>query len=282
MTTIGLLHPGSMGARVGAVLRAAGHDVAWVRAGRSAETVRRAQDAGLRPETTRTIAHECRVVLSVCPPGNAVEVAREVSLAGFKGLYVDVNAISPTTAEWINSIVTEGGGRFVDGSIVGPPPVAAGTTRIALSGRHASQVVRLFAGGLLTPVDLGARIGAASAFKMAYAGWTKATGALLLALRSYARVWDLEDALIEEWQLSLPDLPSRSNDTARQIHRKAWRYVDEMQFIADAFAEVGLPPGFHTAAAETFAALAQLRHESDDQDPAKVYDLLRGQPSTQD
>ena len=60
MTTIGLLHPGNMGARVGAVLRAAGHDVAWVRAGRSADTVRRAQEAGLRPETTQTIARECR------------------------------------------------------------------------------------------------------------------------------------------------------------------------------------------------------------------------------
>jgi 3-hydroxyisobutyrate dehydrogenase-like beta-hydroxyacid dehydrogenase len=256
--------------------------VAWVRAGRSAETLRRAQEAGLRPETTRTIARECRVVVSVCPPGNAVEVAREISLAGFTGLYVDANAISPSTAEWISSIVTEGGARFVDASIVGPPPVAAGTTRIALSGPHAGQVVKLFAGGLLTPVDLGPRIGAASAFKMANAGWTKATGALLLALRSYARAWDLEDALVDEWHLSLPDLPARSTESARGIHRKAWRFVDEMQFIADAFAEVGLPPGFHSAAAETFAALAQLRNELGDQDPAKVYDLLRGRPSTQD
>jgi 3-hydroxyisobutyrate dehydrogenase-like beta-hydroxyacid dehydrogenase len=280
MTTIGLLHPGTMGARVGAVLTAAGHDVAWVRAGRSAETLRRAQDAGLRPETTRTIARECRVVLSLCPPGNAVEVARELSLAGFSGLYVDANAISPSTAEWINSIITEGGGRFVDASIVGPPPVEMGTTRIALSGQHAGQVAKLFAGGPLTPVDLGARIGAASAFKMAYAGWTKATGALLLALRSYARAWDLEDALVEEWRLSLPDLPERSTESARGIHRKAWRFVDEMQFIADAFAEVGLPPGFHSAAAEVYAALARLRLEPDDRDPAEVYDLLRGPPST--
>ena len=207
-------------------------------------------------------------------------MAREVSLAGFKGLYVDANAISPTTAEWINSLIVEGGGRFVDASIVGPPPVAAGTTRIAISGPHAAQVVKLFAGGSLDPIDLGARVGAASAFKMAYAGWTKATGALLLALRSYARAWDLEDALVSEWNLSLPDLPSRSATTARGIHSKAWRFVDEMQFISDAFAEVGLPPGFHSAAAEVFASLAQLRHEPGDQDPGEVYDLLRGRLST--
>jgi 3-hydroxyisobutyrate dehydrogenase-like beta-hydroxyacid dehydrogenase len=279
MTTIGLVHPGSMGARIGAALRAAGHDVAWVRAGRSVETARRAQDAGLRPVgATRTLARECRVVISVCPPGHAVEVARELSLAGFKGLYVDANAVSPATAIWIGSLITDAGGRFVDAGIIGPPPVAADTTRMALSGRHASEVVKLFAGTVLTTIDLGERIGAASAFKMAYAGWTKTTSALLLALRSYARAWGLEDALLAEWEQSLPDLTERSSQTARTIHRKAWRFVDEMQFIADAFAEVGLPPGFHAAAAETFAALSRLKDDPADQEPGAVYDMLRGNP----
>jgi 3-hydroxyisobutyrate dehydrogenase-like beta-hydroxyacid dehydrogenase len=279
MATIGLVHPGSMGARVGAVLRGAGHDVAWVRAGRSVETTRRAQEASLRPVgATRTLARECRVVISVCPPGNAVEVARELSLAGFKGLYVDANAVSPATAQWIASIVQETGGRFVDGSIVGPPPINADTTRIAFSGPHARDALKLFDGSILTPIDLGDRVGSASAFKMAYAGWTKATSALLLAIRSYARTWDLEEPLLAEWEQSLPHLYERSTQTAMTIHRKAWRYVDEMHFIADAFAEVGLPSGFHAAAAETYAALSQLRSDPADQEPDTVFDLLRGRP----
>jgi 3-hydroxyisobutyrate dehydrogenase-like beta-hydroxyacid dehydrogenase len=266
-----------MGARVGAVLRGAGHDVAWVRAGRSVETTRRAQEAGLRPVgATRTLARECRVVISICPPGNAVEVARELSLAGFKGLYVDANAISPGTAQWIGSIVKEAGGRFVDGSIIGPPPIKADTTRIAFSGPHARDALKLFDGSILTPIDLGERVGSASAFKMAFACWTKATGALLLAIRSYARTWELEEPLLAEWERSLPDLYERSTRTATTIHRKAWRYVDEMNFIADAFAEVGLPSGFHAAAAETFAALSQLKNDPADQEPDAVFDLLRG------
>src|SRR5690349_15291327 len=123
MTTVGLLHPGGMGAQVGAVLRAAGHDVAWVRAGRSVQTLRRAQDADLRPvAATKTLASECRIVLSICPPGNAMEVAREVALVGFQGIYVDANAISPATTEWINALIIDAGGKFVDASIVGPPP----------------------------------------------------------------------------------------------------------------------------------------------------------------
>jgi 3-hydroxyisobutyrate dehydrogenase-like beta-hydroxyacid dehydrogenase len=277
MTKVGLLHPGAMGAQVGAQLRRAGHDVAWVRSGRSVDTARRAQEADLRPVAgLKAMARECAVVVSVCPPGNAVEVARDVSKEGFTGLYVDANATSPAAAEWMRGIVTEAGGRFVDAGIVGPPPVAPGTTRLFLAGRHADAAVKLFTGTNLMVVPVGDRIGAASAVKMAYAGWTKATGALLLALRSYAQAWDVEDALVEEWERSLPDLPERSTSTAETIHGKAWRYVDEMRFIADALAESGLPPGFHTAAADVFATLAGLRDDPTRQDPDHIYDLIRG------
>jgi 3-hydroxyisobutyrate dehydrogenase-like beta-hydroxyacid dehydrogenase len=277
MAKVGLLHPGVMGAQVGSLLRRAGHDVAWVRSGRSVDTARRAQNADLRPVAgLKAMARECTVVVSLCPPGNAVEVARDLAKERFTGLYVDANATSPAAAEWIRGIIAEGGGRFVDGSIVGPPPESAGTTRLFLAGRHAEAVEKLFTATILTPVLVGDRIGAASAVKMAYAGWTKASAAMLLALRSYAQAWDVEDALVEEWERSLPDLPERSTETAETIHRKAWRFVDEMRFIADALAESGLPPGFHTAAADVFAALAGLKDDPTRQNPDDVYDLIRG------
>ena len=92
---------------------------------------------------------------------------------------------------------------------------------------------------------------------------------------SYARAWDVEDALVDEWERSLPDLPARSTRTAETVHHKAWRWVDEMRFIAESFAEAGLPPGFHDAAAEAFAALAALKDEPGDQPPDEIYDRLR-------
>jgi 3-hydroxyisobutyrate dehydrogenase-like beta-hydroxyacid dehydrogenase len=279
MTKVGLLHPGSMGAEVGAQLRRAGHDVAWVRAGRSTETARRAQAADLRPVPgLKAMVGQCAVVVSLCPPGNAVEVARDVAKEGFTGLYVDANATSPAAAEWMRGIITDAGGKFVDGSVVGPPPVAGGTTRLFLSGPRAESVAELFDGTTLAAIPVGTRIGAASAVKMAYAGWTKATSALLLALRSYAQAWDVEDALVEEWERSLPELPDRSTDVAETVHRKAWRFVDELRFVADAMAESGLPPGFHTAAADVYAALCVLKDDPTRQDPDEVYAMLRGKP----
>ena len=46
---VGLLHPGAMGASVGAALVAGGARVLWAADGRSPETKRRAEEAGLVP-----------------------------------------------------------------------------------------------------------------------------------------------------------------------------------------------------------------------------------------
>ena len=63
------------------------------------------------------IALRSDVIVSVCPPHAAAEVAESVS--GYKGIYVDANAISPASSRAIASTIERGGGRFVDGGIVG-------------------------------------------------------------------------------------------------------------------------------------------------------------------
>ncbi|HKE80450.1 MAG TPA: DUF1932 domain-containing protein, partial [Solirubrobacteraceae bacterium] len=123
-----------------------------------------------------------------------------------------------------------------------------------LSGAGAGQVAQIFAGTALEarPVDGGAT--AASAVKMAYAGWTKGTAALLLALRALAREQGVEDALLAEWAMSQPGLAERSDGAARSAAAKGWRWVAEMEEIAATMAAAGLPDGFHAAAAEVFRA----------------------------
>jgi 3-hydroxyisobutyrate dehydrogenase-like beta-hydroxyacid dehydrogenase len=248
--TVGLLHPGEMGAALGAVLRATGTPVLWASDGRSAETAGRAQEAGLEDvASVDELVRRCDVILSVCPPHAALDVAR--SVAGFTGVYVDANAISPASAHAVADAVA----RVVDGGIVGPPPRDRGTTRLYLSGVEADAVAALFAGTALEPRIVSEEIGAASAVKMAYAAWTKGTAALLLAVRSLARSEGVEAALLEEWELSLPDLPERSLRAAQSAATKGWRWVGEMEEIAATFATAGLPDGFHLAAADVFRAI---------------------------
>jgi 3-hydroxyisobutyrate dehydrogenase-like beta-hydroxyacid dehydrogenase len=248
---IGLLHPGEMGAAIGAALRERGAGVLWASAGRSGETAERAQAAGLEDAgTVDELARRSAVVLSVCPPHAALDVARAVGR--FSGVYVDANAVSPATAAAVAALVEDGGARYVDAGIVGPPPSVGGTTRLYLSGAGADDVAALFAG---TPVDarvVSDRVGAASAVKMTYAAWTKGTSAMLLAIRAVARAEGVEDVLLAEWRESLPDLPEESARAARSTAAKGWRWVGEMDEIAATFAADGLPDGFHRAAADVF------------------------------
>jgi 3-hydroxyisobutyrate dehydrogenase-like beta-hydroxyacid dehydrogenase len=250
-TTIGLLHPGEMGAAVGQCLVSAGHTVLWVPEGRGAATRKRAAEAGLDECGWAEMSARSDVIVSVCPPAAALEVARAVAGTGFGGLYLDANAIAPATAGEVAAIVTAGRASYVDGGIVGPPPLAPGGTRLYLSGPRAAEVQALFGG---TNVD--ARVvpppGTASAVKMAYASWTKGSAALLLAARALARAEGVESVLLEEWGISQPGLEKRWDGAAGAAAAKGWRWVAEMEEIAATMAAAGLPEGFHQAAAEIY------------------------------
>jgi 3-hydroxyisobutyrate dehydrogenase-like beta-hydroxyacid dehydrogenase len=244
---VGLVHPGEMGAALGAALGAGGHDVVWASAERSEATAARAREAGLEDAgSVGEIARRCDAVLSICPPHAALEVA--AAFAAYRGLYVDANAIAPRTARRIAGRVP----RFVDGGIVGPPPPSGGGTRLYLSGVEAPMVAELFAGSPVETVVVSREPGAASAVKMAFAAWTKGSSALLLATRELARAEGVERVLLEEWARSLPHLEAQSERAARSAAAKGWRWIGEMEEIATACADAGLPDGFHLAAAEVY------------------------------
>jgi hypothetical protein len=113
-------------------------------------------------------------------------------------------------------------------------------------------VAELFSASRLDARSIGEKPGAASALKMAYAAWTKGTSALLLAVRAVARAEEVERTLLEEWRTSLPHLPEQSVAAARSALGKGWRWVSEMNEIAETFTSAGLPDGFHRAAAEIY------------------------------
>jgi hypothetical protein len=182
-----------------------------------------------------------------------------VAACGFGEVYLDVNAISPTTAAAIAAVMAPAGASFVDGGIIGAPPSVAGTTRLYLAGQHAGEVAALFERSLFGSLVLGDEIGQASALKACYAGWTKTTNALVLAVRAAARGYGVEEALLSEWRLSQPDLEARSEWAASFTAPRAWRYAGEMDEHARSFADVGVPGTFHTAASEVFAKLASFK-----------------------
>ena len=236
---IGVLHPGEMGSAVGACLTRRGLTVLWASAGRSPATADRAAAAGLRDVGTASeMSSQADVILSVCPPHAALEVAR--SVAGFRGIYVDANAVSPATTRKVAEIVTAGGASYVDGGIIGAPPRSPGDSRLYLSGLWAEEISHLFTGTPLDAQVIGDQIGRASAVKMAYAAWTKGTAALILAIRALARAEAVEQTLLAEWELSQPTLTARSHSAARSATEKGWRWVAEMEEIAATMAAAAI------------------------------------------
>jgi 3-hydroxyisobutyrate dehydrogenase-like beta-hydroxyacid dehydrogenase len=284
MATVGLLHPGEMGAAVGGCLVSVGHEVLWDPAGRSRASTGRALAAELTGAGFERLIARSEVILSICPPHAVLDVAQQVAEAGYTGIYVDANAISTATAGQVAAVVTAPGATYVDGGIIGQPPEAAGRTRLYLSGPHADRVRPLFA---RSPLDARVAEGppyAASAVKMAFAAWTKGSSALLLAARALARAEGVERTLLAEWSLSQPALAQQSERAAAGAAGKGWRWVAEMEEIAASMGAAGLPPGFHQAAADLFdrASRAEAPARRSPGSPASASRPAAGSPSTLD
>src|SRR5690606_25556078 len=104
----------------------------------------------------------CEVIICVCPPHAAEDVAASVIECGFSGLYVDANAIAPQRAVRTGDKLAAAGIRFVDGSIIGGPAWEPGKTWLYLSGSEAQQAAECFAAGPLETSVIGDEIGKAS------------------------------------------------------------------------------------------------------------------------
>jgi 3-hydroxyisobutyrate dehydrogenase-like beta-hydroxyacid dehydrogenase len=191
-----------------------------------------------------------------------VELAEQVAGTGYRGVYVDANAIPPALASRIRDLIVGAGGSYVDGSIIGPPANEPGSTRVYLSGTGAASVAELFVVGPADAVVLDGHFTAASALKMVYAAYTKGSAALLLAVVGAATSLGVGAPLRDEWAMSDSDLPERSDRLLEFSGRKAWRFEGEMRFISETFESAGLPGGFHTAAAEVYRRIAGQAGES--------------------
>jgi 3-hydroxyisobutyrate dehydrogenase-like beta-hydroxyacid dehydrogenase len=256
---IGVLYPGAMGAAVGAALRPRAGTVIWAAAGRSVATSKRAELADLVavPDVT-ALARRSDVIVSVCPPSAAREVAAEVAAAvadcpDRAPVYVDANAVSPATVQAVGTLL--GAETVVDGAIIGPPPYEPGRTVLWLSGPSAADVADLFASSPFSARVLGPELGTASALKACFALQSKALPTVWLEIAAAARAYGVEDELRGELGRTGVDYAAEVN-AATAATSKAWRWAGEMDEAADALTAVDLPDGFSRAAAELYRRLA--------------------------
>jgi 3-hydroxyisobutyrate dehydrogenase-like beta-hydroxyacid dehydrogenase len=252
---IGILHPGQMGIVVAVSAQNSGNEVYWTSEHRSAATRKRATEAGLRDAgTLAELCKLCPVMVSVCPPESAEQIAEQVAQLSYHGTYVDANAISPERVQRIAGRLKTGGARFVDGGIIGPPAITRNRTWLYLSGEYAAEVAPYFSSGPIEVEVLAGGVGRASALKMCFAAYSKGSIALACAVLAAAADLDVLDDLQRQWARSGPFLSELEREISRAAP-KAWRFTGEMHEIAATFSSAGMPPEFHEAAAEIFRRL---------------------------
>ncbi|NEB32812.1 NAD(P)-dependent oxidoreductase [Streptomyces sp. SID14446] len=263
--TVGILHPGSMGAAVAACAATNAADVLWCKAGRSLASAERAARFGLTPVATLPeLLDRSDVVISLCPPAAAEELAAEVASHGFGGSYVDANAINPDRMLRIAALLTPSAEAVVDGGVVGSPPTGGKSPTLYLSGPSdaTARIEALFAGTAVHTAMLGTEVGKASALKLSYATFQKASRVLVALAVGMAREHGVDQDLI--------DVASRRTDSylaepqyVAKAAARAWRWGPELEEAADMLADAGLPPEMLRAAAST---LARWNDVKDDQE----------------
>ncbi|GAB3596222.1 hypothetical protein GCM10027446_22750 [Angustibacter peucedani] len=270
--TVGVLHPGQMGTAVAAAAKPLAAQVIWAEEDRSRATTKRAEWADLvAVPTVSDLVRRSDVVLSLCPPHAALDVARAVHEAGGVDLYVEANAVAPATVEAVAALL--GAEHVVDGAVTGPPPWQADEAVLHLSGPRSAEVVALFAGSPLATSVVGERLGQACALKACFALHTKAVPTAYAVLAAAAEHHGVGDALRAELARAGLDLDAAVARVARSLP-KAWRFAGEMEEAAATFTAAGLPGGVSSSAAEVYRRLADALERDATADPAAVLAAL--------
>ncbi|HUN52078.1 MAG TPA: DUF1932 domain-containing protein [Candidatus Sulfotelmatobacter sp.] len=256
---VAIIAQGSMGSGVAARLVGHGVRVLTSLAGRSAASAGRAEAAGMRAVSDAEVA-AADMILSIVPPGEALPLARRFApllrATSRKPLYADCNAVSPRTVQAIAEVIAATGAPFVDAGIIGGPPKPEGKgPAFYASGAEAGRLAVLRDFGLDVPL-LDGPIGAASALKMSYAGITKGLTALGSVMLLAATRGGAAAALQRELAQSQPALLAWLTRQVPGMYPKAYRWVAEMQEIADFAGDDPAGRRIFEGAAELYQRLA--------------------------
>lgn len=233
---VAIVAAGNMGAGIARRLVDGGVKVLTLLTGRSEATRARAAAAGMTAVSAEALV-DADLLLSILPPVAALSFAEQTAFAlksaRRKPVFADCNAVSPATVRHIHAVVAATGTDFVDAGIIGFPPVAGGDgPHIYASGEHAAKLRVLGKYGLDVRVLKGP-VGAASALKMAYAGISKGNTAIIAAMILAAQRAGSAEALRQELSESDAKLVATMSKRVPGMFPKAWRWVAEMQEIAE-------------------------------------------------
>lgn len=232
---VAVIGAGAMGAGIGGRLVSRGGTVLTLLDGRSEASRQRAEAAGMIATDFEGLA-SCDLILSIVPPERGAAVVDQLAplLAARPHIpFCDANALAPASKRGLAQQVEAVGARLTDGSIIGHPPGPDGPgPRLYVSGGDAPAFAALSHYGIDVRLMAGG-VGEASALKMCYAALNKGLTALTTAALLAGQKSGMADVLMAELGLSQTVLLDRARRAVPEMYPKAWRWVAEMEEIAD-------------------------------------------------
>jgi 3-hydroxyisobutyrate dehydrogenase-like beta-hydroxyacid dehydrogenase len=276
---IGIMSIGEMGFHWAQLLKRHGAEVLTYDKDRSEVTRQRAANAGVT--SVASLAQLCRdadLIVSIVVPSAAPRIAAKIAKAAAKAgrkdlLYLDANAISPMTAEKINTVMTESGARFVDGCIIGAATKMDKGAVVYVSGPHAAPILELGSLGFSVKA-LGAAVSQASAFKVVYAGLTKGLQGLFVELLIGARSFGLLDEIMKRYEESFPGLIDKVSGSIVGLRIHAGRRAEEMDELKRTYAHHGKKAVMAPAVQKVLQSIAALEVGKASATGARDGDLL--------
>ncbi|KAJ4470186.1 6-phosphogluconate dehydrogenase C-terminal domain-like protein [Lentinula aciculospora] len=277
--TIAVIGAGAMGSQLAHRLYQSGAGPILTNLeGRSPMTCKRAVECGMKDASYVDIVCQADYILSVVPPKDALAIAKIVadtvkisdtqSRKRTKTIFVDCNAINPTTARQMAKLFVETSATFIDGAIVGGPPSDVYNPGLYICAdpeddvqlNALEEVLRKYGLQPFTLKGEGAGIGDASAVKMANSGIVKGAIALFtsMILASHASSPSTSQGLIHSLHISQSTFIDQMIRLVPQMTPKAYRFVGEMEEVARFTEDEGLDgvSCIYEGAAQVFQRIA--------------------------
>ena len=259
-----ILYPGEMGCAVGKVLLAAGWRVCTHLEGPSLVCRGDAEAAEIEDlGSLGEVLEAADLVVSLVPPAAALEVAQTVARAAVRGgnaqrpLYLDANSVAPETVRAVAAALDGAGVEVVDGSFVGSARDLGSRTRLYLSGPRAAELAAALPAAFQARV-VDVAIGAASGFKLAFAGFNKGLVALFLEVMLAGEAAGEPEALRHCLSAFYPGTIETLERLLPSYPRHAARRADEMDELAAWLAREGRDPAWALVARDVFSRFAAL------------------------
>jgi 3-hydroxyisobutyrate dehydrogenase-like beta-hydroxyacid dehydrogenase len=262
MPDAAVLYPGEMGCAAARVLVAAGWGVCTHLWGPSLICRGDAEAAAIvNLASLDEAVAACDVVISLVPPAAALETAEAVSGAarrsGRRPLYLDANSVAPATMNAIATAVKGAELDCVDGAFVGSAADLARRTRLYLSGSRAGELAAILPAAFQAR-GLGPRVGDASAFKLAFAGFNKGLVALFVEVMEAGGAAGERDELLACLRAFYPGTVETLERLLPSYPRHAARRADELDELARWLASEECDAAWATTARDVLRRMAAL------------------------